>query len=265
MLLKTSVEDIYTGAFSPYGEPNLPFEIRKGVTKASGSILKANVDGKMLELVSWGLRSPSYLKFSDQNRLFVSNNGYDIRGSRPIANAPDEFYFVTDHMWYGWPDYAGGDPVTSDRFRPEGGNQPEFILACHPNVPPKPFASFPPDATIIGFDFNPYSSFGKLNDVYIAEFGNINPGTYIGSTIQYPSVGHKISKIDGFTGSVSTFAINKSGFSSALTNEGGFVRPADVAFGPDEAMYVVDMGINERDNPNIFIPNTGVIWKIVKL
>lgn len=265
MLLKTTVEDAYTGAFSAYGEANLPFEIRKGIVKASGSVVKANPDGTSLELVAWGLRSPSYLKFDSGNRLFSSNNGFDIRGSRPIANAPDEFQLINDGVWYGWPDYAGGEPVTSERFKPEGGTQPEFLLTSHPSLPPKPFASFPPDSTIIGFEFNPYSSFGKVNDIYICEFGSINPGTYTDLSLQYPSAGHKISKINVFTGSVSTFAINKSGFSSAITKEGGFVRPADIAFGPDEAMYVVDMGTNERDNPNIFIPNTGVIWKITKI
>jgi glucose/arabinose dehydrogenase len=259
-----SQEIAVTGAFSPYGEPNLPYEIRKEVIRASGGILRANLDGSELELVAWGFRSPSYIKFDDSNRLFVSNDGFDNRGSRPIANAPDEFHIITQGMWYGWPDYAGGEPITSSRFRPEGGVQPEFLLSNHPNIPPKPFAIFPPNATIIGFDFNYNSTFGPYGDVYIAEFGAIRPGTVTDIPPLYTGAGHRISKIEMTTGGVSTFAINKSGFPSFISREGGFGRPSDIAFGPDGAMYVVDMGVNTRDDPNVFIAKTGVIWKITR-
>lgn len=264
-MMLTVNEDTYTGAFSAYGEANLPFEKRKGIEKASGSILRANLDGSELELVAWGLRSPSYVKFDSGNRLFASNNGYDIRGSRPIANAPDEFQLISENTWYGWPDYAGGEPVTLERFKPDGGVQPEFLLACHPGIPRRPFASFAPDSTIIGFEFNPYTSFGSVGDAYIAEFGNVTPRTYTAAALQYPAVGHKISKLDIKSGSVSTFAINRSGFPTAITHEGGFGRPADIAFGPDEAMYIADMGTSTRDNLNAILPNTGVIWKVTRV
>jgi hypothetical protein len=102
-------------------------------------------------------------------------------------------------------------------------------------------------------------------DIYIAEFGSVTPRTYGNATAQYEGVGHRVSKINTFTGAVSTFAINKSGFSASITREGGFGRPSDIAFGPDGAMYVVDMGINEITDPNKFIPFTGVIWRITKI
>jgi glucose/arabinose dehydrogenase len=256
---------VLTGAFSPFGVPNQPYEVRKGVLRASGSILRSNFNGEELELVAWGLRSISYVKFDTANRLFVSNNGCDIRGSRPIANAPDEFHIITPGTWYGWPDYVGGEPVTNNRFAPEGGRQPEFLLTNHPNIPPRPYVAFPPESTIIGFDFNNNSSFGRIGDIYIAEFGSILPRTYGGLVPQYTGVGHRISKIDINTGGVSTFAINKSGFSASITREGGFGRPADIAFGPDGAMYVVDMGINTREDPNVFLPESGVIWRITRI
>jgi glucose/arabinose dehydrogenase len=264
MLIRASNETALTGAFSPYGVSNIQYEVRKGVTRASGSILRANPDGTELELVAWGLRSPSYLRFDERDRLFVSNDGFDVRGSRPIANAPDEFQLITPGTWYGWPDYAGGEPVTSSRFRPEGGIQPEFLLVNHPGIPPRPFATFPPDATIIGFDFNYNSAFGSRGDVYIAEFGFVRPSTIRDIVPSYTGIGHRISRIDMSTGGVTTFAINKSGFPSSITREGGFGRPADVVFGPDGAMYIVDMGTNAVDDPYIFIPRTGVIWRVTR-
>ena len=256
-------EKLYTGAYSPYGIPNTPNEVRKGITRASGSILRANLDGSELELYAWGFRNPVYMKFDNVERLFVANNGYEARGSRPIANAVDEFFLVAPGIWHGWPDYSGGDPVTLPRFKPEGREQPEFLLTQHPNIPPRPYAIFPTNSVIRGFDFNYNQAFGPFGDVYIAEFGR--SGLRIrGDTTPYIGTGQRISKIDMKTGGVSTFAINRSGFPASMTKEGGLERPAEVVFGPDGAMYVLDLGWNVSMESNLFVPNSGVIWRIYK-
>ncbi len=67
------------------------------------------------------------------------------------------------------------------------------------------------------------------------------------------------------TRTVSTFAINQSGFPSYITQGGGLGRPVDVVFGPDGALYVLDMGIEERGERGRLIPNTGVIWRISRI
>jgi glucose/arabinose dehydrogenase len=257
-------ETVYTGAFLPYGVPNGPYEVRKGLVKASGSILRANLDGSNLELYAWGFRNPTYMRFDDENRLFVSNNGYEVRGSRPIANALDEFFFVSPGVWYGWPDYSGGEPVSSSKFKPEGGAQPELLIKQHPNPSPKPYATFPANSGIMGFDFNYNNDFGPYGDAYIAEYG-ISRYITDKNAISYAGIGHRISKIDMKTGEVSTFAINKSGLPASITQEGGFDRPSDVIFGPDGAMYILDSGTNTRSEPNNILPNTGVVWRIYKI
>jgi glucose/arabinose dehydrogenase len=262
-ILSMDDERVYTGAFSPFGEANMPYEIRKGVIRASGSIMRANPDGTGLELFAWGFRYPSQIKFDNANRLFVANQGYEIRGSRPIANAADEFHLVKQGLWYGWPDYSCGEPVTSSRFQPDSGVQSEFLLTSHPNVPPRPYAIFPPDSYIMGFDFNYNERFGPYGDVYIAEFGSAGRSAN-GSVTPYTGSGHRISKINMNSGGITTFAINKSGFPASITREGGFGRPVDIAFGPDGAMYVLDLGTNAIDNLNLYYPNTGVLWRISK-
>lgn len=252
----------YTGAFSPYGETNVPYEVRKGVAKASGSILRANSDGTNLEMVAWGLRYPSRIKFDENYRLFTTNIGYENRGSRPVANAPCEFVIINEGVWYGWPDFAGGEPLTDPRFWPEGGRRIEFLLTNHPDIPPRPFALFPSYSNTLGFDFN-YGDFGPYGDAYVAEFGGASV-LLEGSVTPYAGFGHRVSKIDMKTGGVTTFAINKSGFSTSITKEGGLGRPVDVTFGPDNSMYILDYGINAIDNPNIIYPDTGVIWRVTK-
>ncbi len=256
-------EIVQTGAFSPYGIPNLPYETRKAYVKASGSVLVANIDGTSLEIYSWGFRNPLNLGFNDSGQLYVANRGYDNRGSRPIANAPDEFFAVNPDLWYGWPDYSGGNPVTLPRFTPEGRKSPELLLESLPNVPLEPFVTFPSSSNIMGFAFD-YTNFGTYGDVYITEYGSVD-FERSHESVSYAGVGHRVSKIDMKTRTVSTFAINKSGFPTHISQEGGFGRPVDIAFGPDQAMYVLDMGIADSENPNLILPYTGVIWRIYKL
>ncbi|MEY8355724.1 hypothetical protein AALB39_20515 [Lachnospiraceae bacterium 54-53] len=249
-----------TGAFSPFGVPNTQqYEVKEGRLLASGSVLRANMDGSDIEMIAWGLRNPVCMKFDNLNRLIISNQGMDSRGSRPIANALDELYLFNEGAWYGWPDYSGGSPVTMPRFAPIRGGRPELLLDTIPSVPPAPIAVFPSGSTVMGFDFNRSPDFGLINDIYIACFGRIeyeDPGEFIHS-----GVGHRVMRVNIISGDISTFAINKSGF----PEEEGLSRPTDVVFGPDGAMYISDLAISDIEMPNQFLPNTGVIWRIRKI
>jgi glucose/arabinose dehydrogenase len=258
----------YTGAFSPYAVANLQrFEILKSAIRTTGSILKTNPDGSGLEMVAWGFRNPIAVKFDQYNRLFVANQGYDNRGSRPVANAPDEIHLIIPNTWYGWPDYVGGESITDQKFAAQPEPKLEFLFTNHPSVPPKPFAVFPPNSNIMGFDYNNNSDFGNVGDFYIAEFGS-DKYDNIGKNI-ISRIGHRVTKIDINTGEMETFAINKTGFPTFFVQGetpegGGFGRPVDIAFGPDGAMYIIDFAITTEENPYDYLANTGVIWKISK-
>lgn len=141
--------------------------------------------------------------------------------------------------------------------------QPEFLFYNHPSVPPKPYAIFPPESTIIGFTFNQDNNFSNIGDIFITEFGAVQLMNIGGFATQYPATGYKISKINQY-GSVSTFAMNKSGFPSYFTNEGGLGRPADITFGPDGALYILDIGTSTREEPSNILPYTGVIWRVTR-
>ncbi|MGN7388600.1 PQQ-dependent sugar dehydrogenase [Sporosarcina sp. SAFN-015] len=248
---------IQTGAYVPFGVETYPGKLVDGVTRASGSILRANPDGSDLELVAWGLRNPFRLRFDRNNRLFASNHGMDERGSRPVANSPDEFQWIRPGLWYGFPDYTGGMPVTMPQFRPEGKPQPEFLLAAHPMQPPRPVANFPPHSATMGFSFNENPSFAPIGDAFIAEFGSEAPETTGGKPS--PLVGHRISRIDMITGQVYPFAINRTGLPASKTNGGGLERPIDAVFSASGSLYILDFGQFSDENA---IPGTGVIWKI---
>jgi glucose/arabinose dehydrogenase len=263
-LLTDSPDDLVrTGPYSPFGVPVNQIEYIKGIVKTSGSILRANEDGSQLELFAWGLRNPFGIKFDRYNRLFCSNHGIDVRGSRPVAESPDEFQWVRQGMWYGWPDYTGGMPVTNSIFKPEGKKQPKFILAEHPMIPPKPVTVLKPHSATMGFDFNYDSAFGPIDEVYIAQFGSEAPETTGGQ--KTPGVGHRVSRINPANGGVTTFAINQSGLPASETNGGGIERPIDIVFGRRGEMYIVDFGYRKPPGSGEgYIPKTGVVWKVTK-
>lgn len=265
-ILSPSGNDIaYTGAYSPFGVPGYQGEQVKGHVRASGSILRANPDGSHLELVAWGLRNPFRIKFDRHNRLFAANHGADVRGSRPIANSPDEFRLIQYGMWYGWPDYTGGRPVTLPEFKPPGHPQPAFLLAYHPMTPPHPIANFEPHSATMGFDFNYHPAFGKLGDVFIAEFGSESPET-TGGIMVPPRVGHRVSRIDINTGQIFPFAINAGGYAASYTGGGGLERPIDAVFGPEGDLFIVDFGMTAKGaQEDAYLPETGLIWRIFRM
>ena len=41
------------------------------------------------QLVTWGFRNPFGFSFAPDGRLYVTDNGYDVRGSRPVFGAGD--------------------------------------------------------------------------------------------------------------------------------------------------------------------------------
>ncbi|MDN4608032.1 PQQ-dependent sugar dehydrogenase [Sporosarcina highlanderae] len=248
-----------TGAYSPFGIPSYPGEKVNGIVQASGSILRANPDGSDLELVAWGLRNPFRIHFDSFDRLFSTNHGMDVRGSRPVANSPDEFQWIRPGMWYGFPDFTGGLPLTMPQFKPENGPQPEFLLAKHPMQPPMPVTVFAPHSATMGFSFNEKPAFGPIGDVYIAEFGADEPVTTGGEPL--PIVGHRISRIDMRTGEIFPFAINRTGLPASLSDSGGFERPIDAVFGTGDVLYVADFGVFSEVS---VLPRSGVIWRIRK-
>ena len=238
-ILIPASQSTYTGAFSSFGIENLQYITTIiGDKRASGSIMRANLDGSDLEMLAWGFRNPFMMMFDVNNRLLITNQGMDDRGSRPIGNAPDTMEVLIPGAWYGWPDFVAGNSVESQRYIPRNGIQPLRLLEVIPGIPPRPITTFAPESNIMGFDINRNPEFGLVGDIYIASFGRVyyeGMNGYIRS-----GVGHRVNRINVQTGELTTFALNKSGF----PEPGGFGRPTDVVFGPDGSMYISDLAFD---------------------
>ncbi len=257
-----------TGAFQPFGVSGA--RVIPGQVKSNGTILRMSPDGSQLEVYAWGLRNPFGVRWGPDGQLYASDNGYDERGPRPIANAPDVIWQVRQDGWYGWPDYAAGIPVTDPRFRSTRGPAPTFLMAAHPPVE-QPLLTRPKHAGVTKFDFSRSGRFGYRGQMFLGEVG-------AGAPVNAPGIvpaGHQVVRIDLRTGEMAPFFRAKE---SALGPPGPFrynltpgpKRPVDVRFSPGgDALYVVDVGaiaaLPAGAGPMVqAFPKTGAVWRITR-
>lgn len=255
---------VETGAFSPFGTPTSSGQVIKGQVPCSGAILRIPPNGGNVELVAWGLRNPFGMAFAPDGQLYVTENGYDDRGSRPVWGAPDALWRITPGTWYGWPDFAGGIRVDQPAFKPPGKAQPEKLLATMPNPPPRPVALLGVHASSDGFDFSRSANFGHVGEAFIAEFGDESPTT--GKSLH--PVGFRVIRVNVQTGEINDFAVNRGHENGPGTKIGsaGFERPVAARFDPrGDALYVVDFGVLLQDKSGAKPQQkTGVLWKITR-
>jgi len=244
------------------------------ITAGGGSVYSFDPHAKnavsTLRLEGWGFRNDYGLGFDPFNPklLFVSNNGADARGSRPIENDWDDMFIIRIGQgvpFFGWPDYFH-DPVTrqprpvTDSFfcppSPPYGVCPQFAFSdsFRDGLTVQPaFAELENHSSANLFDFSPNSDFGFMGDIFIAETGSIPPGT--GAT---SLVGYKVARIDRNTGSVTDFIAHTSSDMDTIFDPSGFNKPIDVKF-RGVSMFIADFGVFA---PAPLKPGSGKIWMV---
>jgi glucose/arabinose dehydrogenase len=239
-----------TGAFSPFATPTAAGQHIPASVPCTAGVMRCRPDGADLETVAWGLRNAFGLGFLPDGRLLAVDQGADDRGSRPIGEAPDLLFEVRPHAWYGWPDFVDGIPVSDDRFRPERGPAPAFLLANHGQLPPpeRALLRFPPHTAAVKFDVAPPTSGDRTGHLYVALFGDERPMTAPAG----PRVGRCVSRID------------PQDWTLEQVVSGALFRPIDVRFHPtDHALHIVDFGWFEM-GPNGVSARTesGTVWRM---
>jgi glucose/arabinose dehydrogenase len=263
-LTKDPDDTAVTGNFMPFGTPAQSGQVVRGSLPCSGAIMRVPIDGGEPELVAWGFRNPFGLAFHPDGQLYVTDNMYDVRGSRPAFGSGDLLWQVEEDRWYGWPDFHGDHPLTdSDRYQAPGKPAPGSVLAEHPGMPPEPAAILGVHSSSNGLDFSRNPDFGFVGQAFIAQFGDMAPD--VGKVLA--PVGFKVVRVDTDTGITKDFATNKEASGPASkTGSNGLERPVAVRFDPQgTALYVVDFGVmlmsEEGPRP---VPGTGVLWRIAK-
>lgn len=262
-LQKNNGAKAVTGPYLPFDSASSEGMVIKGKLPCTGAILRVPLQGKEVQLVAWGLRNPYGLAESPEGKLYVTENGADVRGSRPIWGCGDVLWEVTEGSWYGWPDYAEGKPI--HLFKRPGGKPIRKVLQQQPGEVPKPVASLAVHSSSNGIDFSTNEAFGWKGEAFIAQFGDMAPG--VGKVLA--PVGFRVVRVNVASGSVEDFMVNrgkKNGPASRL-GTGGLERPVSVQFDPNgQSLYVVDFGILQMtdDGQSRPVQNSGVLWKITK-
>lgn len=259
-------DEAVTGAYVPFGTRTEPGQVVPGAVPCAGAVLRVRTDGTGLEVVAWGLRNPFGLAFSPEGRLYVTENQYDVRGSRAVFGTGDLLWRVEPGTWYGWPDYHAGRPLTDgDWYDAPGEPAPGFVLQKHPQEPPRPVVPLGVHSSSNGIAFSRSGAFGYVGHAFIAQFGDMAPK--VGKTLD--PVGFKVVRVNVEDATIHDFAINRgdtNGPASWLDTR-GLERPLDVEFSPDgRALYIADFGVmlvNEQGvRPQ---PETGVLWRITRV
>lgn len=118
-----------TGAFSPYSISTDNGEKIKGDNIGNAAIYELNLESLETKLISHGIRNINGWDLNSENKIIAVINGIQDNTVRNIKNDKDYIYVIEDNMWYGWPDYSGGDPITSPRFT--DGEPNKFLIKNH--------------------------------------------------------------------------------------------------------------------------------------
>ena len=231
-----------------------PDQMVKSQSFCTGAIYQANPDGNGMKVFADGVRNPSGLGFSPGGSLFATDNGMDVRGSRPVANAWDTLEEIHFGEWYGWPDYNARVPVTDPRFKPEDGPQPQFLIRNQPPLAEGPAALFEPHSVAAKFDFATGRAFGCQGEAFVALFGHIE---HMGEPLPEPA-GFKIVRVNIETGEVNDFMV----ILDPREAGNGPVHPIQARFCPCTGkLYVVDFG-QTGDTGGPPKRKSGAIWEI---
>lgn len=125
-----------TGVFKPYATSNTDGEkVDDNGRLGNATVMEYNLKQKQMSIFCHGVRNIEGIDINSKNEMFAIVGGMEDRGVRPVKDDCDYIYNIKESAWYGWPDFSGGDPITSPRFS-DGKSKLSFVLKEHPNKTP---------------------------------------------------------------------------------------------------------------------------------
>lgn len=119
-----------TGAFKKKGTEAYKGEKIKKVTFGNGAVYEIDLKNNKTSLYASGIRGITGVDFDSENKMTAIFSGITSEGLRGVDRDKDYIYKIEKGNWYGWPDYSGGDPITSPRFK--NGNELKPIIENPP-------------------------------------------------------------------------------------------------------------------------------------
>lgn len=85
----------------------------------NGAIYEIDTRKNKMRLFATGIRGITGMDLNSKGELIGIFSGMKNEGNRPINRDKDYIYKIEKDISYGWPDYSGGDPINSPRFKGE--------------------------------------------------------------------------------------------------------------------------------------------------
>ncbi|GAA0070196.1 PQQ-dependent sugar dehydrogenase [Clostridium sardiniense] len=105
-----------TGAFKDYGVKSSSGEKISGEEIGTASIIEFDINTGKYSLFASGIKSIKGYDINSRGEILATVCGIEESGERGAIRDTDYIYKITEGLWYGWPDFSGGDPITSPRF-----------------------------------------------------------------------------------------------------------------------------------------------------
>jgi glucose/arabinose dehydrogenase len=290
-------DTVATGPFQPFGLSDKN-RIQPAITgKPNAAIYSVSPAGGDLQVEAHGLRLPRGLAFNEFGGLYATNDGMEMRGSRPVKDDPDSLLWIIlspghrpDSIpWYGWPDYTADLlSITDQRFQPpevlprrsgypdvsplidlSQSNPPNRLLAPDTNRGLLVTGTFPSLSGAAKMTIMPASGpFRQFQgSAIVALSGDRAPFATSGYPLARP-VGYKLARVDLDKKQVSDFIVNTQRVPASKLGKGALAleRPIDVKIGPDGAIYILDYGkMIMKNGQEHVIAGTGKIFKLMRI
>lgn len=120
-----------TGAFSPYAVTTEVGEKVPSQKLGNAAILSYDLNNGEISLFAHGIRNIKGWDIDDNGEIKGIVGGMEDLPPRNIKDDKDYIYNLQQENWYGWPDYSGGDPITSPRFTDLIKH--EYLIKNHPD------------------------------------------------------------------------------------------------------------------------------------
>lgn len=162
-----------TGAFLPYS--NASYENQKIDFKQLGnaSVLYYDLKNKNVELFAHGIRNINGWDVDDSGNIKAIVGGIEDTGPRNIKDDKDYIYLIKGDNWYGWPDYSGGDPITSTRFT--DFKMHKFLIKNHiDKMPEGPIYQSENVSSLNGLTIDKFGEFLEKDTIIFADNTNLS-------------------------------------------------------------------------------------------
>ncbi|HZL38604.1 MAG TPA: hypothetical protein VFC78_25070 [Tepidisphaeraceae bacterium] len=249
--------------------------------RPSGAIYSVPRHGGFPQVQGHGIHNPSGIVFNEYAQAYFTNQGMEMRGTRPIKNDPCALLrlLLDGNVWFGWPDYTAdlrsvGEPL----YQP-----PEWMISRsgYPQVRPlidqrASGLEAPRRDALLEAAFPSLSGAGKLafyrgpnreyrDNLIVVLSGDRTPFAS-GGVVLPRREGFKVVRVDLARHVTADFVRNVHDLpgSSIGHNPDLIERPFDVKFGPDGAMYILDEGrMQMKDGREHFDKGSGQIFRLV--